>query len=110
MNNEVFGDDVKLVSVIQWKDGLVSFGITQPQYQGAPAAPRDIEKFFREAGWTLLNDPSNHKVFFNCALQVMAIDAESRNCYLTDDGLQPFDVILCEPSEEMERFLKIYPV
>jgi hypothetical protein len=38
----------------------------------------------------------------------MAIDAESRNCYVTDDGLQPFDVILCEPDDDLERFLRIY--
>lgn len=109
MNNELFGDDVKLVSVIQWKDCLVSFGITQPQYQGTPAETRDIERFFKEAGWVLLSEPSSHTVFYNYAFQVMAIDAESRNCYLTDDGLQPFDVILCEPDDEIERFLRIYP-
>jgi hypothetical protein len=39
----------------------------------------------------------------------MAIDAELRNCYVTDGGLQPFDVILCVPDENLERFLKIYP-
>jgi hypothetical protein len=50
LNNEVFGDDVMLASVIQWKDGLISFGITQPQYQGAPAETRDIERFFGESG------------------------------------------------------------
>lgn len=27
-SNEVFGDDVRLASVIQWADGMVSFGIT----------------------------------------------------------------------------------
>ncbi|MEO8615744.1 MAG: hypothetical protein ABI600_11435 [Luteolibacter sp.] len=109
MNNEIFGDDVQLVSMIQWSDGQISFGITQPQYQGVPAEARDIDRFFMEAGWTLLKDPSHHKVFFNYAFQVMAIDAESRNCYITEDGLQPFDVILCEPDEETERFLRIYP-
>jgi hypothetical protein len=74
LNNEIFGDDVKLASVIHWKDGSVSFGITQPQYQGSPADARDIESFFKGAGWTMLNDSSNHKVFFNYAFQVMAID------------------------------------
>lgn len=39
----------------------------------------------------------------------MAIDAERRNCYVTDGELQPFDVILCRPDEEMEKFLQIYP-
>lgn len=89
--NEVFGDQVKLATVIRWTDGLVSFGITQPQYHGT------------------LADPSGHTVFFNHAFGVLAIDAERRNCFVNAGGLQPFDVILCKPDETMERFLGIYP-
>jgi hypothetical protein len=107
-SNEVFGDDVRLASVIHWSDGMVSFGITQPQYHGAPAEPREIDVFFKEAGWTRLNDPSGHTVFFNYAFGVLAIDAERRNCYLNQGGLQPFDVILCVPDEALERYLSIY--
>lgn len=107
--NEVFDDDVRLASVIEWPDGALSFGITQPQYHGEPAEPRDIERYFRAAGWTRLNDPSGHLVFYNYAFQVIAIDAASRNCYLTDGELQPFDVILCRPGPELEEFLRIYP-
>jgi hypothetical protein len=58
---------------------------------------------------TRLKDPSGHVIFFNHAFGVMAIDAERRNCYLTDGELQPFDVILCRPDEEMAEFLRIYP-
>ncbi|HEY1120708.1 MAG TPA: hypothetical protein VGE67_03875 [Haloferula sp.] len=54
-------------------------------------------------------NPSGHAVYFNYAFGVMAIDAERRNCYLTDGELQPFDVILCHPHEELEQFLRIYP-
>lgn len=98
-----------MASVIAWPDGAISFGITQPQYHGTPAEPRDIEKFFKEAGWVRLKDPSGHVVFFNYAFGVMAIDVERRNCYITEGQLQPFDVILCRPDGEMERFLGIYP-
>ena len=98
-----------MASVIAWPDGAISFGITQPQYHGTPAESRDIEKFFKEAGWVRLKDPSGHVVFFNYAFGVMAIDVERRNCYITEGQLQPFDVILCRPDEEMERFLGIYP-
>ena len=107
--NEIFNDDVNLAAVIQWSDGQVSFGITRPQYHGEPAEPRDIERFFDEAGWVLLNDPSSHMVFFNFAFSMLAIDAAKRNCYINDAGLQPFDVILCKPDEDLERFLNIYP-
>lgn len=108
-SNEVFGDNVRLASVIQWADGLVSFGITQPQYHGVPAEPREIESFFHKAGWSRLNDPLGHAVFFNHAFGVMAIDAERRNCYVNEGGLQPFDVILCVPDASMERYLGIFP-
>ncbi len=69
------------------KTGLVSFGVTQPQYHGVPAEPREIEAFFLEAGWTCLNDPSGHAVFFNYAFGMIAIDAEKRNCYINKAGL-----------------------
>lgn len=107
--NEVFGDKVELVSVIRWSDGLVSFAITQPQYHGIPAEPREIERFFNDAGWVRLKDPSGHAVFFNHAFGVMAIDAEKRNCYVNEWGLQPFDVILRKPDEQLDRFLGIHP-
>jgi len=107
--NEVFGDDVQLASVVQWSDGHVSFVITQPQYHGVPAESRDIEDYFQQAGWSRLHDSSGHAVFFNYAFQIMAIDAERRNCFVNRGGLQPFDVILCVPNAPMERFLKIYP-
>jgi hypothetical protein len=106
--NEVFGDDVRLASVVEWPDGGISFCITQPQYHGQPAAARDIESFFLKNGWTRLKDPSGHVIFFNPAYHVMAIDAERRNCYLTDGQLQPFDVILCRPDAGMEEFLGIW--
>jgi hypothetical protein len=107
--NEVFGDDARLASVIEWPNGELSFGITQPQYHGMPAEQRDIELYFRAAGWTRLKDPSGHLVFYNYAFQVIAIDAAGRNCYLTHGALQPFDVILCRPGPELEGFLRIYP-
>ncbi|MEO0017336.1 MAG: hypothetical protein RLZZ522_619, partial [Verrucomicrobiota bacterium] len=73
-SNEVFGDEVRLASVIRWQGGLISFGITQPQYHGMPAELRESEKSFQDAGWTRLNDPSGHTAFFNHAFGLMAID------------------------------------
>jgi hypothetical protein len=107
--NLLFGDDVQLASAIDWPDGTLSLCTTQPQYHGEPAEYRDIEAGFISRGWTRLKDPSGHAVFFNYAFGVMAIDAERRNCYLTDGQLQPFDVILCRPDEAMSAFLGIYP-
>jgi hypothetical protein len=39
----------------------------------------------------------------------LAIDALPRNCYVHDGDFLPFDVILCRPSDELERFLALYP-
>lgn len=108
ISNDVFGDDVHLASVICWQDDQVSFGITQPQYHGVPATAREIEDYFLRADWERLKDPSGHVVFFNHAFGVMAIDAEPRNCYINEGGLQPFDVLLREPDDRLERFLGIY--
>ena len=107
-SNELFGDDARLASVIEWPDGTLSFCISQPQYHGVPADPRQIDAFFEKTGWTRRKDPSGRVIFFNHAFGVMAIDAERRNCYLTDGQLQPFDVILSRPDEAMPAFLSIY--
>ncbi|MES2707064.1 MAG: hypothetical protein V4726_10730 [Verrucomicrobiota bacterium] len=107
--NELFNDDVRLVSVIEWADGQVSFGITQPQYHGEPADPREIEHYFLKAGWTPVPDTTGHRIFYNYSWQVLAIDAEPRNCYINDGCLLPFDVILRRPDEALEKHLRLYP-
>ncbi|MFO1440198.1 MAG: hypothetical protein U1F81_17890 [Verrucomicrobiaceae bacterium] len=107
--NDVFGDDVKLTAVVQWADEQVSFAISQPQYHGEPASEREIEQHFIASGWTRISDPTGqHSLFFNYAFQTLAIDALPRNCYLKDGDLLPFDVILCQPDEELEAFLRLY--
>ncbi|CAN5888804.1 hypothetical protein BH11VER1_BH11VER1_00120 [soil metagenome] len=107
--NDVFEDDVTLASVIRWTDGQVSFAIAQPQYHGKPAAPREIDRFFVASGWKQLPITSGHTLYYNYNFQVLAIDALPRNCYLHDDTLLPFDVILCRPNVALEEFLKLYP-
>lgn len=108
-NNEVFEDQARLEGIIQWPDDKISIAISQPVYHGVPALPSEIESHFLAAGWTLLPRQSGHQLFFNYAFNVLAIDAEPRNVYLTENGLQPFDVILTEPSPELEDFLELYP-
>ena len=106
-SNELFGDDVSLSSVVLWKDGMVSFVVTQPQYHGVPAEPRDIDRYFQEAGWERLIEPSGHMVFHNYAFGVIAVDAAPRNCYINAGGLQPFDVILCKPDAQLTTYFGI---
>lgn len=105
--NELFGDDIALESVICWRDGQVSLATSQPQYHGEPAEMRDIERYFLEAGWVRLREPEGHLVFYNFAFNTLAVDAAPRNCYLNHGGLQPFDVILCEPDDALSRHLGI---
>lgn len=108
--NEVFGDDVRLASVISWKGGEVSFCILQSHYDGESASSSEIERYFVESGWTHLKDPNGeHEVFMNYAFNVIAVDAMPRNCKLNEYGLQPFDVILSTPDDALEDFLQIYP-
>ncbi len=105
----MFEDDVRLTSVVEWSDGRISLSISQPQYHGEPATHREIESFFTAAGWTRIPDDSGHLLFFNYAFNVLAIDALSRNCYIKDGNLLPFDVILCRPDEAIQNFLKLFP-
>ena len=108
-SNAVFGDDNRLQSVILWEDGLTSICVTQPYYGSVPASPRQIEDYFLAAGWKRISDPTGqHVLFFNYAFGVLAVDALPRNCYISDAGLQPFDVILHRPDDEMAAWLKIY--
>lgn len=106
-SNVLFGDDVHLASVVRWKDGEVSFVVTQPQYHGEPADEREIVRYFGEAGWEQLKDPSGHLVFYNFAFGMIAVDGAPRNCYINEGGLQPFDVILCRPDVELAEYLGI---
>lgn len=107
-NNEVFSDDVQLEAILEWPDGRISFTISQPAYHGEPARSSEIREHFEQAGWKRLSNFDGHQFFFNFAFQVLAMDAEPRNCHLTKDGLQPFDVILTQPNSELEELLRIY--
>ncbi len=98
--NDLFHDDV---NVVEWSDGRLSFGITQPQYDGEPAPLRDIITYFQASGWTWIADPAGdagHLHVFRYPWVVLAVDALPRNCFLHDDALLPFDVILSRPDGE----------
>jgi hypothetical protein len=108
--NDIFADDVSLHQVVQWRDGHVSFGLLQPVYDGEAPSQEAINEYFLAEGWTWVADPTReHTLYYNYAFQVMAIDAVPRNCREKDGYLMPFDVILCRPDAELERFLEIYP-
>ncbi|MCB1234101.1 MAG: hypothetical protein KDM91_03420 [Verrucomicrobiae bacterium] len=106
--NAVFSDSVRLASVVAWKDGDVSFVITQPQYHGQSASSWEIEWFFGESGWRSIRDPGGqHRIFFHDHFGVIAIDALPRNCYIHEGQLLPFDVILCRPTSELDEYLRL---
>ena len=71
--NDVFGDDVKLTSVVQWADGQVSFAISQPQHHDETVTDREIEQHFIASGWTKIVVPTGqHSLFFNYATRLIA--------------------------------------
>lgn len=109
--NHVFEDDVEIASVIEWADGTISFGITQPQYDGEPASLSEIENYFAAAGWSRIPDKSEqgYAIFYNYAFDLLALDAVPRNCYVRDGHLLPFDIILSHPGKPLADFLAIYP-
>lgn len=109
-SNAMFGDQVELRSVIKWADGRVSFSVKQPHYPGTHATASEIRESFIKAGWTSVADPRNeYTIFYNFAFDLLAFDAVPRNCYISEYGLHPFDVVLCKPTKELERLLKLHP-
>ena len=110
--NDLFRDDVRLESIIEWPNKHLSIGISQPQYSGARPDVREIRTYFEDAGWVHICEPSpqnGHQIYFNYPYQVLAMDAMPRNCYIQNGELLPFDVILSRPTEELEEFLGLYP-
>ena len=106
--NELFRDDVQLTTVILWSDHRVSFGITQPQYAGRIPTNARIEDYFCETMWARVPNELGHTIFYNYAYDILALDIEPRNCYLSDDDeLLPFDVILSTPDDDLRDFLKL---
>lgn len=74
--NAVFSDAVKLVSAVEWSDARLSFSITQPQYNGEPAAEHDIVTYFERGGWKWIADPTHggHLLFFHYAWGLLAYE------------------------------------
>lgn len=106
--NDLFHDDVQLTTVILWSDRRVSFGITQPQYAGSIPTNARIEDYFSETMWVRVPNELGHTIFYNYAYDILALDIEPRNCYLSDDDeLLPFDVILSSPNDDLRDFLKL---
>ena len=110
MCNTLFQDEVELHRVLQWKDGSVSFVISQPQYNGELPSAQEIESYFEKAGWQRIIAEEGRSVFYNYAFSALALDIEPRNCYIAETGeILPFDVILAHPNREVENFLGLYP-
>lgn len=78
---------------------------------GREFSPRDFilcELAVSVVQWSDVARPRQAQLFCNYAIQSLAIDALPRNCYLKDGDLLPFDVILCQPDEALEAFLRLY--
>ena len=105
--NELFQDDVELLGVVQWEDSTISLKIDQPYYSGDVVTVEEIQSEFITKGWER-SYKDGRAVFINYAYNVIALDLEPRNCFLGKTGLQPFDVIVAEPNEELEEYLGIY--
>lgn len=107
--NEVFDDDIRLESVIEWPNGDLSLGVTQPQYHGSPATAEEIRRFFIAAGWQDLTQKAGRSLYYNYAFHLIAIDAEPRNCFINEGAILPFDVVLRHPDSKLSSFLGLYP-
>lgn len=104
--NELFNDTVDVEKVIQWKNEDVSIVVSQPYYMGEIVTPQIIEDEFVALGWEKIS-VEGRAIFYNFAYDAIALDLEPRNCYMGETGLQPFDLIVSHPDEELKRFLAL---
>ena len=104
--NELFNDSADVERVIQWDDTSVSIMLTQPYYMGEVITHDEIHAAFIEQGWEAIYK-DGRAVFYNYAYDAIALDLEPRNCYMAETGLQPFDLILSHPDDEMRMHLGI---
>ncbi|MBX3742641.1 MAG: hypothetical protein KF712_16770 [Akkermansiaceae bacterium] len=100
-SNQVFGDDVRLSSLIRWADGALSVGITQPQYHGRKASESEIMEFFVRKGWRDVTRRAVRAAFYQPDFNLVAVDAEPRNCFINTEGLFPFDVVLADAGPDL---------
>lgn len=106
-SNRVFGDDVRLNSVIEWSDGTHSFGVTQPLRGGTAASDSEILKYFLSQGWDDMTRRAGRAAFYHFGWNLLAVDVEPRNCFIHDETVFPFDVVLSQPDSRILEFLEL---
>ena len=104
--NELFNDAVDVQRIIQWADLSISVMISQPYYMGEIISTNEIHQAFRDKSWESIYK-DGRAIFYNYAYDAIALDLEPRNCYMAKTGLQPFDLIVSHPDEEMRDYLGI---
>lgn len=91
LHNEIFGDDVTFLGVVDTLDGMRLI-IEQPAIAGVPADERQIRDFFEKTGWKPFQLHGN-LAFYDPETQIVVSDTHPGNLILMADGLfAPIDL------------------
>jgi hypothetical protein len=92
LHNEIFGDDVQFLGVLETEGSSISLLIKQPAITGQPATLEQIKNFFTENHW-LPFQIQNNLAFFDPVRKIVISDTHRGNIILMDDGLlAPIDL------------------
>ncbi len=90
LHNEIFGDDVEILGVVDSPHGL-RVAISQQAILGSPASLEMIQGFFLDNGWHRF-DANQNIAWFDPNRSLVVSDTHQGNLILTNDGvLVPID-------------------
>ena len=90
LHNEIFGDDVEMLGVVDSSQGL-RVAISQQAILGRPASLEQIQAFFLGNGWHRF-DANQNIAWFDQKRSLVVSDTHQGNLILTNDGvLVPID-------------------
>jgi hypothetical protein len=86
LQNEVFGDDIRLEGVWEARPGVIRVVTSQPAIAGRSAEPEEIRTFFESSGFTLGRWRRN-AVWFRPDDDILCSDTHGGNILMTHDGM-----------------------
>lgn len=101
LQNEIFGDDIRLHAVEHDKHGNTSILISQPHVQGKPPTFEAMDKAMGEAGF----DRIGYGQYYRPSDNLAVLDLTLRNGRNVSGKFLPFDAVLLHPDDAMKEAL-----
>jgi len=96
LQNQTFGDDIRLHGVYLDKHGNVNIITSQPDVAGGEATMAQMETAFKGAGFVSLGDGA----WYRAADNLMLVDMHDQNAVILDGQVIVFDASALNPSKD----------